>query len=410
MGATGDVIDGRYLVGEPLGRGGMADVFRATDTETDRTVAVKLLHSVEPTSVRRFGSEVEVMARLDHPGLVRLRGSGTHEGAPYLVLDLAGGASLAHQLARGPLGIDRTVDVGAQLAAALAHAHGLDIVHRDVKPSNILFEDTGQARLADFGIARLAGAASMTRTGAVIGSAPYLAPEQVAGQQAGPAADVYSLGLVLIECLTARPCYPGNYVEAAVARLHRTPGVPADIPVWLHDVLSAMTATDPRRRPSADGVAEALRRQDAEPVVAATAAHDSAALAELHQGPAATAQHDAVPSAGVAFDSAGSVLLWWGILGAAALSVVIVLLLTSKIVRSNPPETQPVDNPATTTTVAATPTTVFTAPAPQADAGEAPPAAENGNSNGNGNGNGQSSDNGNGNGRSNGTENGKQNQ
>src|SRR5262245_25161500 len=168
----------------------MADVYRATDTASDQTVAVKVLHDVEPSTVRRFGSEVDVLARLDHPGLVRLRGSGTHEGVPYLVLDLARGPSLSDVLARGPLGTDRTAAVGEQLADALAHAHRLDIVHRDVKPSNVLFDEAGRARLADFGIARLGTAATLTRTGQVVGSAPYLAPEQVAGQPIGPAADV----------------------------------------------------------------------------------------------------------------------------------------------------------------------------------------------------------------------------
>jgi serine/threonine protein kinase len=230
------------------------------------------------------------------PGLVRLRGSGTHEGVPYLVLDLAEGPSLAGELAVGPIGVDRALAVGEQVAEALAHAHRVGIVHRDVKPSNILFGDLGRVRLADFGIARLAGTPSLTGTGQLIGSAPYLSPEQVVGERSGPAADVYSVGLVVIECLTGRPCYPGGQVEAAITRLHRPPGIPSDLPPWLCDVLSAMTARDPMRRPSMDAVAEALRRQNAEPVLAATVQHDLDALTALPEVLAATARHDTHPT------------------------------------------------------------------------------------------------------------------
>ena len=165
-------------------------------------------------------------------------------------------------------------------------------MHRDIKPSNILFDETGQACLADFGIARLGDGTTLTQTGQVIGSAPYLAPEQVTGQQTGTAADVYSLGLVLIECLTGCTCYQGGHVEAAVSRLHRPPSIPDDAPRWLRDVLSAMTATNPRRRPSAAAVAEALRRQNAEPVLGTTAEYGRDALAELLEDSAPTTQHD----------------------------------------------------------------------------------------------------------------------
>jgi eukaryotic-like serine/threonine-protein kinase len=270
----GEVIDRRYVMGEMLGRGGMAEVFHATDTETDRGVAIKLLRSVEPGSVRRFRSEVDVLSRLDHPGLLKFLGSGTHEGVPYLVLDLADGPSLAAELANGPIGLDRALALGEEVADVLAYAHQVGVVHRDVKPSNILFDDLGRARLADFGIARVTGVPSLTGTGQLVGSAPYLAPEQVVGERAGPRSDVYSLGLVLIECLTGRVCYPGGYLEAALCRLHRPPDMPSDLPEWLSIVLASMVARDPVRRPTADAVADALGRGQAEPVVARTVPHD----------------------------------------------------------------------------------------------------------------------------------------
>jgi serine/threonine protein kinase len=264
----GDVIDGRYLIGDLLGRGGMAEVHRATDVVDGRAYALKVVCSTETGADDRFRWEAEALARVDHPGLIRLHHSGVHGGAPYMVLDLAEGPPLSRLLADGPAGVDLALSVGRQVAEALAHVHRSGMVHRDVKPSNILMHRE-RALLADFGIARLPGAPALTLTGQVIGSAPYLAPEQVEGQPAGPAADVYALGLVLIECLTGRRCFPGTYAESALARLHRDPEVPPAA-TWLRHVLAAMTAREPGRRPSAEAVAEALARRDAAPVEEAT--------------------------------------------------------------------------------------------------------------------------------------------
>lgn len=269
--SPGHVIDQRYRVVGLVGRGGMAEVFRATDTVTAGAVALKVLRAHEPGHADRFRAEADALARLDHPGLVRLRAAGTHDGAPYLVLDLADGPSLADRLAAGPLGLERGIAVGTQVADALAHAHRLGVVHRDVKPSNILGVGGDRWCVADFGIACVAGEPSLTATGLVVGSPPYVAPEQVEGRPAGPAADVYALGLVVIECLTGDRCYPGGQLEAALARLHRQPAIPALVPAWLRDVLAAMTARDPLRRPSSAAVADAFRDRSAEPVVAVTA-------------------------------------------------------------------------------------------------------------------------------------------
>ncbi|HET8621083.1 MAG TPA: serine/threonine-protein kinase [Acidimicrobiales bacterium] len=377
-----EVIDGRYAVSGPLGRGGMAEVFRATDTATGRGVAIKLLHRVEPTSTRRFRSEIDVLARLDHPGVVKLRGWGTHDDVPYLVLDLAGGPTLADELADGALGLDRTIAAGQQVAEALVHAHALGVVHRDVKPSNILVDGAGRTRLADFGIARLAGGPSLTSTGQVVGSAPYLAPEQVAGEDAGPATDVYALGLVMIECLTGRRCYPGGQVEAAVSRLHRSPVVPPDAPAWLRDILSAMTAREPVRRPTAAAVADALRRRDADPVLATTAPHefetaeDDDRTAPLPAGPPLARR----PLPDMRRHAAA-------ILGAALLSVIALLAWVES--RADAPATRSPDPQVTSTTAA--PATVAPPP-PEADDGEGPGARGNdqgGNGNGRGNGKGR---------------------
>jgi eukaryotic-like serine/threonine-protein kinase len=276
--ASGVLIDERHEIEQLLGHGGMAEVFRARDTRTGRSVAIKLLRMVDAQSMDRFRTEIEVLGRLDHPGVVRLCGWGSHDGVPYLVLDLVDGPSLADVLDSGPLGVERSISIGEQLAEALAHAHGLDIVHRDVKPANVIF-DTGptHVRLADFGIARLGDATRMTASGQCIGTAAYLAPEQLASQT-GPAADVYALGLVMLECLTGTRCYPGTVAETTMARLHRAPLVPVDLPSWLRHTLRAMTARDPRRRPPAAAVAEALRRRTIDAVLAPTDGIDLATL------------------------------------------------------------------------------------------------------------------------------------
>ena len=261
-------IDDRYRVEGLLGRGGAADVVRAHDTATGHAVAVKLLRADDDRSQARFRAEIEVLAQLDHPGVVRLLDAGWHEARPYLVLDLVDGPTLAGLLLDGPLGEERSVTIGEHLGAALAYAHGLGIVHRDLKPSNVLFEDPARPpRLADFGLARLADSTRVTATGTCVGTAAYLAPEQLEGRS-GSAADVFSLGLVVIECLTGALCYPGTVAEAALARLHRAPIVPADLPGWLRHMLRTMTLRDPERRPPAAAVAEAFRTRSAAPLPA----------------------------------------------------------------------------------------------------------------------------------------------
>jgi eukaryotic-like serine/threonine-protein kinase len=194
----------------------MAEVYRARDLSTGRSVAIKFLRRVDPQSSARFRTEIDVLCRLDHPGLVRLRGTGSHDGVPYLVLQLVDGPSLDDVLVGGPLGVEQSISIGQQLAEALAHAHGLGVVHRDVKPANVILDaEPAGVRLADFGIALFSDTTRMTAAGMCIGTAAYLAPEQLEGQ-AGPAADVYALGLVVLECphgdpvLPRHPCRSGH--------------------------------------------------------------------------------------------------------------------------------------------------------------------------------------------------------
>ena len=288
--AAGVLIDERHEIEQPLGRGGMAEVFRARDITTGRSVAIKLLRAVDPQSMGRFRTEIEVLCRLDHPGVVRLCGTGSHDGVPYLVLELVDGPSLADVLDSGPLSVEQSISTGQQLAEALTHAHGLNIVHRDVKPANVIFDaEPMRVRLADFGIARFSETTRMTAAGMCIGTAAYLAPEQLEGQ-AGPAADVYALGLVVLECLTGTRCYPGTVVETAIARLHRAPIVPVELPIWLRHTLRAMTARNPGQRPPAAAVADAFRRRSLDAVLASTVDVDVTALST--DAPPAMATHE----------------------------------------------------------------------------------------------------------------------
>jgi serine/threonine protein kinase len=258
------VLADRYDLGERLGTGGMADVFRATDRVLQREVAVKVMRETadSETDRQRFTSEARMLAGLSHRNLVMVLDAGTTTDQPYLVMELVEGRTLSERAAA--LSPDELADVGAQVADALAYAHTKGVVHRDVKPGNVLLGDDGRVKLADFGIARLLGdTVRHTRTGHAIGTAAYLAPEQVRGEDITPAADVYALGLVLLEVLTGERAFPGSPTESALARLHRDPELPASLSAPWRDVLSRMTARTPSARPSGPEVAAALRGLDA---------------------------------------------------------------------------------------------------------------------------------------------------
>ena len=261
--STNTIIDHRYRLGPRLGGGGMADVFEARDLRLRRLVALKRCRTTRRR--RRLLDEAEVLAGLSHPGLLRLYDVGFEGQRPFLVLQLAAGGTLRDRLEVGPMAPDRVAEIGACVASVLSYVHGQGIVHRDVKPENVLFDDEGECYLADFGIARTGDRPAPDN----LGTAGYLAPEQVSCGEVGPAADVYSLGLVLLECMTGQVEYPGDSAEAAMARLLHPPKVPG---TWGRDwraVLTAMTATEPEDRPDAATCAGMLRALEAgEPVPA----------------------------------------------------------------------------------------------------------------------------------------------
>ncbi|HEX6516050.1 MAG TPA: protein kinase [Nocardioidaceae bacterium] len=268
----------RYALEQLIARGGMADVYRATDRRLSRPVAVKQLRDVtsSPAEQARFTAEARTLSRLNHPGLVTVLDAGVDDDRPFLVMDLVPGPTLADRCCDGPLPPEEVADVGAQVADALAFAHEAGVVHRDVKPANVLLGGDGRVRLADFGIARVIGDSTRhTGTGLTIGTAAYLSPEQVRGTEVGPAADVYALGLVLLECLTGTCAYSGPPVEAALARLTRPVAIPEALPPAWRRLLREMTAAEPAQRPTATQTAASLRslRYAAEAADVGTAAY-----------------------------------------------------------------------------------------------------------------------------------------
>ncbi|MCG2622821.1 serine/threonine protein kinase [Arthrobacter sp. I2-34] len=268
---SNSLLGGRYRLGPVIGRGGMGAVHRGLDQVLDREVAVKVFgpDQMDPGQLRWQQQEIAMLARLNHPGLVALydAGSSPCDGGTlcWLVMELIPGADLGLYLEFGPLDLGATARIGAELADALHYIHRCNVVHRDVKPGNIVmaryFDDDGpRPKLADFGIAKTMDAVQLAYADTSLGTAGYLSPEQVTGADVGPASDVYSLGLVLLQCLTGRVEYPGPAMESALARLARPPGIPASLDPHMAGLLEAMTATEPRRRPDCLEAARTLRR------------------------------------------------------------------------------------------------------------------------------------------------------
>jgi serine/threonine protein kinase len=260
--ASGRLLEDRYRLLDRLGGGAVADVFRGIDERLERAVAVKLFRGDAAQELQRHDAEMRTLAVLDHPSLVTVFDAGTDDetGQPFLVMQLVEGCTLADELLDGALDPERSARYGAALADALGYVHERGLVHRDVKPANVLISDDGRVHLADFGIARLVGSMHVTRTGDVLGTPAYFAPEQVAGEPVGPPTDMYALGILLIECLSGRRPFEGTAMEVAMARLNRAPEVPAGLTEDWHTLLTAMTQRNPAERPSAPAVATGLRQ------------------------------------------------------------------------------------------------------------------------------------------------------
>ena len=282
---TGDsdaLVAGRYRLGTLIGRGATASVYRAQDERLGRDVALKLFAPLlgGPDELARHENEMRLLATFNHPSLVTLFDAGTDHRDPehartFLTMELIHGPDLYARLRGRPLAPQDVAHIGADLASALEYVHGRGIIHRDIKPANVLLADAPagspiRPKLTDFGIARIIEGTRLTATGTMVGTAAYLSPEQATGSVLGPSSDIYSLGLLLLECLTAKLEYPGTSVESAVARLHRPPRVPEDLGTRWVDLLTAMTSTEPSARPGALEVEQALRSAFSSGVPAAT--------------------------------------------------------------------------------------------------------------------------------------------
>jgi serine/threonine protein kinase len=259
----------RYRISRILGSGGMAEVYLARDCRLDRDVALKLLphrYACDRESVERFRREAGAAARLNHPNVVQVYDWGEAGGTYYISMEYVPGRSLKEIIREeGPLSPERIVSVATQILDALAVVHAAGLVHRDIKPQNILIDDRGRAKVADLGIARAADSAGMTAKGSMVGTAHYLSPEQAGGETAVPASDLYSVGVVMYEMATGRPPFTGdNPVAIAMQHVGEPPVPPSQLrpglPAELEGViLRALSKSPAGRWGSADEFSAALR-------------------------------------------------------------------------------------------------------------------------------------------------------
>jgi hypothetical protein len=266
---------GKYQLGELLGQGGMGAVYRSFHPQLNRPVAVKVIlgGAADPQAHQRFLREAQVVAGLSHPNIINIFDVDIQDGQPYIVMDFVAGGSLSGRLASGPLSVDETIALLIPLAEALDYAHRQGLVHRDLKPGNVLLQPDGSPVLADFGLARAAQpdtAARITATGMLLGTLAYMAPEQFAGGAADARTDIYALGVLFFEMLTGRVPFDGDSAQVMYGHLQQPPPAPRALVPSLPDAIErlvlSMLAKDAGARPqSAAEVAAALRAFQANP-------------------------------------------------------------------------------------------------------------------------------------------------
>ena len=267
---VGESIAGRYELEELAGTGGMSSVYRARDTLLERYVALKVLHEyhgADAESIERFRREARAVAQLSHPNIVTVIDRGEDGGRQFIVFEYVDGENLKELVAReGPLPVGRALELGIQIGEGLACAHENGVVHRDVKPQNVLLNGDGLAKVTDFGIARsLDVEHGMTQTGTIVGTSNYIAPEQASGRGVDERTDIYSLGVVLFELLTGDVPFPGeNFVAVALRHVHeQAPSVlerRPDVPLRVAHLVERALAKDPDDRfPSMTSMVAELR-------------------------------------------------------------------------------------------------------------------------------------------------------
>ena len=279
------ILNDRYEMQQRIGRGGMADVYLARDVLLDRLVAIKVLFpefATDPAFVERFRREAQSAANLNHPNVVSVYDWGRSNNTYFMAMEYVPGRTLAEALNDvGPISASKAAEVGIEVAAALSFAHRNNVVHRDIKPGNILIGSNGQLKVADFGIARALGSAAdsgLTAHGAVMGTAAYFSPEQAQGGQPDPRSDLYSLGIVLYEMVAGQVPFSGDTpVSIAYKQVHEAPTplhqFAPDVPRAFEAIVARLLAKDPARRyPTAEAVRDDLRRfRDGLPVQALAA-------------------------------------------------------------------------------------------------------------------------------------------
>ncbi|MFI7580498.1 protein kinase domain-containing protein [Kocuria kalidii] len=277
--SSSTVLGGRYALTDRIAIGGMGEVWKAKDRVLGRIVAVKILkeeYTGDPNFLQRFRAEARHTALLNHPGVANVFDYGEEEGSAFLVMELVPGEPLSNIIERRKtLGPDTVLNYIGQTARALAAAHAQGLVHRDVKPGNLIITPDNRVKVTDFGIARLADQVPLTATGQVMGTAQYLAPEQATGQTATGSSDIYSLGIIGYECLAGRRPFTGeSQIAIALAQVNDPPPPLSDaVPETVRALLMSMLAKDPRDRPATAGAlgtaVDAIRRGDEDAAVAA---------------------------------------------------------------------------------------------------------------------------------------------
>jgi serine/threonine-protein kinase len=380
------VLNGRYRLDEPIGEGGMAVVYRGYDLVLNRPVAIKVLRgqfASDANFLRRFEREAQAAARLSHPNIVSVYDVGRDDGTRYIVMEYVPGKTLKQLiLEHAPFSLDDTIHIIRQVAAALDYAHQHGLVHRDIKPQNILVDERGFVKVTDFGIAKGLADVSLTEAGFGMGTVHYVSPEQARGEPATPASDVYALGVVLYEMLTGRlPFDADNPIGLAMQHVHETPPSPRQfnphIPPAVEAIVLRALAKDPRQRfPSAGALAQALTQWRQYPSGAAAVPPRAAGIPP--RTPAARGRGRAGPPPAAPANRAGDIGCATWLVGSAILAGIVALVVLAfqlvdlraltgsdnrpapspTAVAVVPSPTEPVTpTPVVTPTIAATPTT-----------------------------------------------------
>jgi len=321
---VGETIGDRYEIEELVGHGGMSSVYKARDSLLERHVALKVLHeqySADDDFVERFKREARSVAQLQHPNIVTVIDRGEEEGRQFIVFEYIDGENLKEYVVRkGRLDVKDALEIALEVARGLAFAHGQGLIHRDVKPQNILLNGDGRPKVTDFGIARTLDVDGMTQTGTVLGTSNYIAPEQASGQPVDAHSDVYALGVVLYELLAGEVPFPGeSFVAVAMKHMHEpAPNlleVRGDVPLRVAAAVDRALEKDPEQR---------------FPTMDAFAAELEACLAELDRGPDGDATV-VIPSARRAARRRKQVSRWpivLGVLALLAVAAIVVGLIT----------------------------------------------------------------------------------